>query len=201
MPDNFSFSEADHVYRLDGSPIPGFSEILKDVGIVDLSGIPHDILEKARQRGTFVHQATQYLEEGTLDWDTITHSDIRNRILAWARFIEQEGFKSVLMEKPIYHRVFRYGVTPDRLGLIDGGTAAVVEIKNTANQASYWKYQTAAQVHALWSHGAIDCAPEKVLRFAVNLKGDGTYHVQHHHDDSDFKCFLAALTVYNMKRG
>lgn len=50
---NFTFSEADHIYRLDGKILPSVTGILSPLH--DFSKIPRDILEAARIWGNNVH--------------------------------------------------------------------------------------------------------------------------------------------------
>jgi hypothetical protein len=174
------------------------------VGIVDLSHIPKDRLEKARERGQKVHEATQYFDEGRLDWSTVDPS-LLPYVSAWLAFIDNEGFvvDPMFIEKPTYHKTFFYGIIPDRFGHFRGrrynGRRAVTEIKNTYTNADYWGIQTSAQAQALHSHG-LDIDPKTVLRLAVNLKPDGTYVLEEHEDPNDFRYFMSCLMVYGLKR-
>lgn len=201
----FYFRPEDHSYWLDGREISGFSKIIQDVGIVDLSHIPKDRLEYARERGSKVHEATQYYDELRLDWSSVDPK-FMGYVVAWTSFIENEHFVVDLdyIERPTYHKSFHYGVTPDRFGHFSGGHKfgernAVVEIKCTYDVAPYWGMQTSAQAAALQSHGlAID--PKKVLRMAVVLKGDGSYRLDVHDNTHDLANFMACYRVYGLKR-
>lgn len=200
----FHYQDSDHSYWLDGSEIPGYSRIVQDVGVVNLSSIPPKVLENARERGHKIHTALQYLDEDRLDWGSVDPA-FYGYIQAWISFCEKEGFRPNLdtIEMPTYHKAYRYGITPDRDGIfnrVDAPYPGIVEIKNTYSPAWYWCMQTAAQEHARRSHDWLDSADTPVLRCAVKLNKDGTYLPIWHRDPNDFKYFISCLVTYGLKR-
>lgn len=207
--DGFRFDEPSHTYWLGDREIPGFSRIVQDVGVVDLSGIPLKVLEKARQRGKAVHLVCQYHDENRMDWSTIDE-ELTGRVAAWMKFCHDFQFKPAMdgIEVPTYHKQFLYGITPDRYGVFGPralpgirGRSAVVEIKNTyAEETDKWGMQIAAQEAALKSHGKLDPSDKSVLLYSVNLKADGSYVEQLHDDPTALRQFLACLCVYGLKR-
>jgi hypothetical protein len=60
----FNFDPVEHRFTYAGSEIPGTSRILEEQGYVDLSGIPPDVLERAKQIGTEAHKATEIHDLG-----------------------------------------------------------------------------------------------------------------------------------------
>jgi len=207
----FLFRPSDHTYWLDGRHLPGCTTVIEDAGIYDLhghtcdscghqtGGIPKKVLAKAAERGTKVHLATQYFDQGILDVDTV-HPDLIPYVEAWGSFRLNERFipDPNWLEVPTWHTKFLYGVTPDRYGFL-GGQKAIVEIKCTYAVAKYWSIQTAAQAHALASQG-VDVDPQTVVRLALKLNKDGTYTMDRHDKPGDFAEFMACLRVYGMKR-
>lgn len=201
----FHYDDPSHTYWLDGREIPGFSRILQDVGVVDLSSIPPKVLEKARERGEKVHLACQFYDQNRMDWTSLDE-ELLGRVMAWIRFCQDCKFKPAMcgIEVPTYHKQFLYGITPDRYGILSFkgvNHPAVVEIKNTyAEEQDKWGMQVAAQEAALKSHGKLDPKAENVLRFSVNLKADGTYVLQLHDDPTALNKFMSCLCVYGLKR-
>src|SRR5581483_1203958 len=63
------FDAVAHKYFLDpeGVELPGVTRALEGAGIVDWSMVPRDILVAAQERGTRVHEALHYLDDGELD--------------------------------------------------------------------------------------------------------------------------------------
>jgi len=206
----FHYDDPSHTYWLDGREIPGFSRILQDVGVVDLSSIPPKVLEKARERGHKVHLACQYVDENRMDWASLDE-ELLGRVTAWIKFCSDYQFKPAMcgIEVPTYHKQFLYGITPDRYGTIGRirdsiatrPWASVVEIKNTyAEETDKWGMQVAAQAAALKSHGKLDPKDNNVVLYSVNLKADGSYVAQLHDDPTALNKFMSCLCVYGLKR-
>src|SRR5678815_2139742 len=67
------FEESAHRYFVEpsGREIPGVTRALEEAGLIDFSMVPRDVLLKAQDRGTRVHQALHYLDDGELDQDTL----------------------------------------------------------------------------------------------------------------------------------
>ena len=199
----FHFRESDHTYWLDSRIIPGCTTVIEDVGIYDLSSIPRGVLDKAADRGHKAHLATQYLDQGILDWDSV-HAELVPYVKAWEAFRKNEQFvpHPSWIEVPTWHTKFQYGVTPDRFGDFhkkEGPVPAIVEIKCTYSVEKYWGLQTASQAYAIASQG-VDFDPQTVLRLAVKLNRDGTYTPDYHNKPTDFSEFMTCLKMYGMKR-
>lgn len=207
-PQGFYFDEPSHTYWLDSSPIPGFSEILKDVDVHNLDHVPPDRLERARQRGHYVHLCAEWIDRGIgVNWEELDPGLV-GRVKAWESFVRNEDFvvDPKYIEQPTYHKILRYGITPDRLGYFGAqqkrdywhDRPVVVEIKNQYSQEDYWRMQTAAQVQAVISH--TPTSYDKFVRLSVNLKDDASYVLEEFSHDRDWHDFLACLKVYNLKR-
>ena len=61
------FDPDSHLYRVDGIIVPSVTQVLEDVGIVDYSRLPGSTREMALRRGSAVHAACHYDDEGDLD--------------------------------------------------------------------------------------------------------------------------------------
>jgi hypothetical protein len=104
-----------HVYRLDGEPIPGNTEMLKGAGLVNTEWFTPE----SAARGTRVHDAAQYLAEGDLDWSTVLPED-RGYVDGVATFLARSGFVCEANEFLIWSDALRYGTKPDFLGVLNG---------------------------------------------------------------------------------
>src|SRR4051812_25111537 len=56
-----------HAYWLGGEQIPGLTHCLKEAGLVDTRFLK----ETGRRRGSVVHVACHYLDDGNLDWSSL----------------------------------------------------------------------------------------------------------------------------------
>lgn len=196
--------EASHVYtHRDGHRPPSVTQVLGQVkpwlGMFDR--VSTSALEHARQRGSQVHRATHYLDEGDLDWDTVDPV-IVPYLQAWERFKREKRFLPILMETLVYHPTYGYAGTFDRIGTADcgDGTApCMVDIKT--GDGSMAGPQLAAYVEA-WRAMQGDAFPGAVPRhrWTVQLHDTGRYSITEHKSREDFKVFLAALQLFNYNR-
>ena len=51
-------------YVVNGVRLPSVTEVLSIAGLTDFSGVPPGVLEKARVRGTQVHEITEWIDDG-----------------------------------------------------------------------------------------------------------------------------------------
>lgn len=195
------FIETGHLYNLDGAPVPGVTSILKAAGFYDHFGNNGaDDVTEAMLRGTAVHAACHYDDEGDLDEETISDL-VWPYLQAWRRFRHETNFNPLVLpggvtgcEVAVASRVYRYACTVDRIGIFNASGAgvrrAIVEIK-TGAPGDAAALQTAAQALVLNENmvSVID-------RYTVRLCDDGTYRMEHYADyRRDFEDFLAALRV------
>lgn len=102
-----------HIYRIDGKPIDGLTSTIKESGLIRGSD------EWYMDRGTKIHLATQYYDEGTLDEDTVD-PQIKGYLESWKRFRKDQKYEPKKIEYQIYHPLLMVGTTIDRLpGPID----------------------------------------------------------------------------------
>ncbi len=192
----FTFDEANHIYMVDGVVFPSITQVIEGVGLVDYSHIPAEELKFFQDRGTGVHRACWFDDDGDLD-ETTVDPLIISRLYAWRKFRKDMPFKVVKSEERGFDRIYGFAGTPDRLVAFPDARRAVIELKSGPIQPAA-AIQTAAQAHLL-SPGS----PERFRRFAVHLKGDGTYSVKEFcrsQTRQDLSTFLSALTVYRFRK-
>lgn len=131
----FTFDEKKHEYRDDfGSLIASVTQVLRAEGFLSfLDKIDPRILERKRQLGKLVHEATALLDQG----EDLSGYDVPDEVLeyveGYGHFLEDTGFAPDLIE----HRQIGealgmgFGMTVDRRGLLNGETH-VLEIKCVA---------------------------------------------------------------------
>jgi len=177
----------DHHYFWNGNRVPGVTEILQSEGFIDTTWFT----EASRDRGSYVHEACQYLLENDLAWDEIDE-EYRPWIESFAQWVEAVRPEVVELETLHYSETWGYAGQLDwllqidgELWLIDGKTGAV----------SPWVgLQTAAYEHLL------DPIAHTVRRAALKLRKDGKQaSLVPQKDSQDWPDFLHALGCYNAK--
>lgn len=189
------FDEATHTYFVDGEIKLSVTQILKEAGLVDTQWFT----EFGRWRGSAVHKATMYYDEGDMDRRTLDPI-VKPFVADWKNFRDQTGFTHTLMEKKLYDGVYDYCGQPDRRGYFVGGkpedSNELIDIKTyPGGKAPWW---TRLQLAA---YGRL-CDPYRIFRrYAVVLTGNGP-NVEEYPVDSyveDVNGFLACIRVARLK--
>lgn len=190
-----TLEQATHTYRDERQMIiPGVTSVLEDVGIIDYGYLPEVTREAALKRGSAVHLATAFDDQGRLDEDSL---NVRYRpyLDAWRKFRRDTGFRPRQIERTVHNEVFHYAGTLDREGVMGDGREVLVDIK--CGTAQEWvRLQTAAYVGCLPN-------PRTRTRLVVELSGSGRYRIVEFRNTDwaeDFNAFLSCLTVWRMKR-
>lgn len=192
--EQFRFDSADHSYWLGKNRLIGVSEAIQDAGLKDFSQISPDVLEHARQRGIAVHAACHYLDDGDLNWATVS-PEIEPYIRAWERFKKETGVELLGIEKPIYHATLGFAGTPDRVVNLYPHKG-IIDLK-TFNPERVTGVQLAAYSYLEFGPQPAFDAPK---RWGLWLKDDGKYSLNPYTDRGDEAVFLACLTVAKFKR-
>lgn len=175
LPDfeGLTFEEQDHIYHLEGIPIPSVTTIMKPLSQDYYGKINEEKLAFAAIRGTRVHQAVEEFElYGVMD---IPHefSGYTNAYLQWKKDFKVEILAT---EQKIYHKRLRYAGTVDLICRING-KIILMDLKTTSKTIPYLLgVQLVAYKNALLSH-EIDFKLDDIR--ALGLKKDGTYQMVH----------------------
>lgn len=184
MSATLAFDETNHTYTLGERRLPSVTSILKGAGLIDNSHWS----DEAAWRGTCVHKALEYDDQGDLD-ETALDSSIQLYLEGWRRFRREFPCTVKKAELRMHHPILMYAGTLDRVVEV-GGIPAIIEIK-TGQPHSWHHLQTAAYA-GLYEPSA--------ARFAVYLRPDATYQMVQHKDRRDWEVWKGALTVYGWKK-
>jgi hypothetical protein len=195
------FFEEDHRYEQDGVQVPSVTGILKASGLIDFSGIPATILEAAQERGRVVHKALHYFNERDLDVDGFcaTYPTYAGYLQAWVTFCEQRKFEAALCERRVASRRYRVAGTLDCLGLLDGkpvlldfATGRPEDVAKDLQTGAYfllaseWQREDPPLAEFFAAHPGIQ-------RYAVALRKDGTFRLEHYTTPTDFRRFVTLV--------
>ncbi len=193
------FDAKQHRYFLEGNQpgdvveLPSVTTVLKETNMIDMRHIPQDVLDHAGARGTAVHTALHYLDEGDLDESTVDPT-IAGYIVAYQKFCRDTGFYMDRVENRLYHPTMLYAGTLDRTGWFNERTRIIVDFKTGIVYPG----------HALQLAAYAQCLPESrsYRRIALKLNDDGTYKA-HEFPMGDYlrdsQLFNAALACHRFQ--
>jgi hypothetical protein len=189
------FDEGSHTYFVDGEVKLSVTQILKEAGVVDTQWFT----EFGRWRGSAVHKATQYWDEGDIDRRTLDPI-VKPFVNDWKIFRDKTGFTPTMIEQTFYDPTYDYCGKPDRRGYFLGGkpenSNELIDLKTyPGGKCPWWtRLQLAAYGRLL--------DPSRIFRrYAVVLTGDGPnveeYPVETYIEDQND--FFACIRVARLK--
>jgi hypothetical protein len=189
------FDADTHTYYVDGEIMPSVTQVLKEAGIVDTQWFT----EFGRWRGSAVHKATHYFDEGDIDRRTLDPI-VKPFVADWKQFREQTGFTPTMIEQPYHDALYGYCGTPDRRGYFIGGkpeeSKELIDIKTyPGGKAPWW---TRLQLAA---YGRLIDPFRIFRRYAVVLTGHGANIEEYPTDEyvEDVNNFLACIRIARLK--
>lgn len=192
-----TFEAKTHTYQYDGIQIPSVTQVLSVSGLDDVSRIPFYNLEKARQVGEAVHEATQLLDEQDLEVESLD-PQIIGYIAAYRKFREENPMEWDQIEHRHIGELagMRYGMCVDRLAHSEEWDVILVDIKTASRKSPTWQVQTAAYAIGLGIF-------EHSRRFVVHLAKNGTYKLIAQNDARDAEIWECALrlTYWRLQNG
>lgn len=186
-----TFEEEGHIYRLDGKEIPSVTTIMKPLSSVLYRGVDEELLNRAAQRGTAVHNAIEnYIKFGIED----IADEYRGYFEAFLKWYREKDVQPIATESIVYHKTLRYAGTADMPAIVDGRIICV-DFKTSASvNKMLTGIQLEAYAKAYESHGfGFDG------KAILHLKANGTYSwVPYNKNDVEsWGVFGALLTIYN----
>lgn len=214
------FYEKDHIYELNGEVLPSVSEISRFASreIYD-NDINKYILDKAKERGTAVHKATEELDtKGTCNID----NEYLPYIQAYLDFRKDFNIKEYYyIEKPLYicEDELKYAGTLDRVYIVDNdfslavkkhckvdiseyiGTVCIIDFK-TSSQVKKVLAQIQLPAYSNLIINNFDKAKIKIPLFILHLKKDGKYKLMFFDDNPALfnACYQLHLAMQKKKR-
>lgn len=163
------FDEKTHKYFLDGKEIPSVSELCQPISKMIYGDIDEATLQRAAERGTAVHKATEELDRM---WKTEVDEDYSGYIEAYKKFYSENEVEWEMIEEIVYTQ--DYAGRIDRFGTING-IKCIVDIKTSSQIAAKTrKLYRAALV--LYNKALLYCKGESAfLLYILHLKKDGNY--------------------------
>lgn len=176
-----AFNPATHTYRVGGVEWPSVTTVINEVLLPGRFAS-----EEARQRGIEVHRLTTILDSEGEDATYEQAEPVYWTYLdAYKRFIYDTGFKPRLIETIVKNDDWRYCGTIDRTGVL-AGADAVIDIKTGVPTAS----------HPIQLAAYAACLSKPHRRFALYLRGNGTYKLEEFSKRTDLRLFYSAVEIW-----
>lgn len=169
------FIESTHTYTLYGQKIPSVTQLMTPLSSAVYGGINTDVLNKAAERGTEVHQAAEnYANFGIED----ISPERRGYFDGFREWFDEVKPVVVSTEFKTYHKYLIYAGTVDLLAYING-KLYVIDYKTTSViEKMLTRVQLEAYKQALISHG-IPVEGKAIL----HLRPDGTAKLREYDAD------------------
>ena len=162
-----SFTDEDHIYRLNGVIIPSVSAVMEPLSMAKYKGISESTLDRAANKGTSVHNAIENYIKFGIDDVSPEHRGYFDGFLDW---LDEKKPVFVSSEFQCYHKLMMYGGTLDLLCIIDG-KLNLIDFKSTSVLSDMLcGVQLEGYSQALASHG-IKVDKKRIL----HLKKDGKW--------------------------
>ena len=130
----FRYNDADHLYSLDGKNLPSVTGILKGCGIIDDAFYTDNGATNGKRR----HKMTEYYDQDILDFSSVDDADLPF-LEAYVHARKGLNFEVLQTEFKMYHSIYRYAGTIDRLVYMNDETW-VFDLK-TGAKAAWNKFQ------------------------------------------------------------
>lgn len=179
------YQDEGHKYLLDGIELPSVTTLLAEAGYVDKRWFKDSDADKGKRR----HKATEYMDQGVLDWTTVSEADMPY-LQAWIKAKEELEIEVDDVEVQTYHPLLRYAGTIDRLARIKS-RPCVIDLKGGVELR--WHELQVVLYGLMVEH---DGEPPELLD--VYLDGKGNYK-HRFHDYKNKQYALAAVRVWIWK--
>ncbi len=177
-----TFKEDTHEYILGDASVPSVTTIIKAAGCIDEGHFS----EEARQRGTAVHLATRYHDEGTLNELTVDKK-VFPYLFAYREFRKDTGFMPLEIERVVYSQSYGYAGTIDRIGVLND-KPVLIDLK-TGPYSSWHDMQVTA-----YRMAAYECGLAVDKCYILELRENGRYRLKDCNRVGAFAEFLKAVT-------
>ena len=181
-----AFDESAHRYTLGGREVPSVTQVLGL--LMDFGGVAAEVLARAAEFGSHVHEAIDLDNKGDLD-EAGLDAALLPYVATWRRLLADMGATVVESELRLADARMGYAGTLDAV-LEVRGRRVLVDIKTGVVPRTVGP-QLAAYEHLLVANGH----PKPLRRLCAQLLGD-EYRLHDCKDPADWSVFLSALNCW-----
>lgn len=162
--------------------LPHVTDILARAGLIETQWFK----EYDLARGSALHAATHYLDQGDLNWETVDPV-ILGRLRQYQIFLDEVQPEILAVEEKVTNEALQYQGTLDRRVKIKG-REGILDLKGPSRAP--WQALQIVMYAA--------CFPRPLARWALHLS-DERYQLIEHKDRSDWDVAKAAITLVAWK--
>jgi len=163
--------------------LPRVTQILKGAGLIDTTWFT----DYGRDRGTALHLATEYLDRGDLDKDSLDPA-IAPMVDSYRLFLKEVQPEILSVEEEVENPLSHYRGRLDRRVRV-GRWTGILDIKSGGP----------ADWHAIQLAAYAGCFPGPMHRWGLYLSDTG-YRLIEYKDRGDWPVFVAALTLFHWRK-
>lgn len=183
------------LYLFKGKPYKSVTGIIGEAGFgPDFSMVNEKVMATACDRGSKVHLACSYLDDGDLNLGSV-HSSIRGYVDADIKFRRECPIKVIASEKRMVNTRLGLAGTPDVICFMRGHRV-IIDRKTSQSVHPSMGLQTAGY-KILWEVQH----PNQLIhgRYGLKLLSTGQYRLIPHEDTLDMAVFMDALNYVKAK--
>jgi hypothetical protein len=185
---DLAFDEARHEYSVAGRRLPSVTQILSI--LQDFGGVPAEVLARAAEFGSHVHQAVDLYNKRTLDEASLDPA-LAPYLADWQKFLADSGAQVTASELRLCHPTLHFAGTLDVAALM-GRKSVLIDVKTGVVPRTVGPQLAAYAELFRVNGGRVD------RRLCVQLTGDG-YRVTECKDPADWSVFMSCLNVLRFK--
>ena len=194
MTQQVTFLEESHQYFIGKIEYISVTTVMKDFGLIDLSGIPEHILETARQFGKAIHKLTHLYDTNNIGkYD----KKLEPWLDAWIKFRKDyKDIDEIIVDEKSGQKY------PDHAIQTAGYKLLVEEIPDKSIHGL--NLMEKPLVSEIWRFAG---TPDRVWSTTGKIKhrwtvylSEGKYKVEKHKEKSDLSVFRSLMSIYNWKR-
>ncbi|EFK09498.1 conserved hypothetical protein [delta proteobacterium NaphS2] len=158
----------------------------------DFSKIRPDVLERAAERGTRVHDICSSIALGFFPGSV--SEDLAGYVVSFRKWFALVD-EVLLIEERIFDPVYQFCGKPDLVVKLRGdGSPRLIDLKTPLAKGKLWSAQIAAYENLFKVKTGLECHHSGSLR----LRPDGAFPLfdEYRHTEADLHAFLCALTAY-----
>ena len=191
-----TFDAATHRYTKGERRVYSVTQVIDRGGLgADFSMVPEARMREATQRGRWVHDAVQFLDEGDLD-DATVPGHIAGYVEAYRSFRGDTGYEPIACEVRLYSPTYGYAGTPDKIGWL-GPWRILLDVKTPLSLAAGPVLLQLAAYEHLWR----EAHPKETLDLrTLQLRPNGTYKLRPLDTGLAWRVFQLALVKVRGER-
>ena len=188
-----TFDPVPHEYKWSGRRVPSVTQLLDRLH--SFAGVPMEILDAAKRRGSYVHDMCDADDANDLaDPDAELAGQYGGYLLAWRKFRADYAPEWAGTEERGYSERYGFAGTLDNRGTLGkfGVVKWIIDKKTSAQTHPVWGMQVAAYRQLVAER---DPSWLMARRATVRLAADGTYKFDEWQDPGDWPAFQSLLTL------